>query len=408
MAIDLAEVTGAKAAAEAKKKEAPKIANGLDKDAFMKLFLEQLKNQDPTAPMETDKIITQTAQLTQVEMQEENKKTMKEVAEAMKSTKETNDALKGFQGDLKKTLEKMDKGIDENINSNAYLAQVSALNAVSMIGKVVETDVNGVNIGGQGEVNFALYFDEPIKENAGKASIQIFDKDKHLVKTIPIEGKDGQSGYIAFKWDGLDDKGQRVGEGTYDIRAEYNLNSSTNQYHQARVGRGEVESVVFDKGRPMIKMGPMILPMDSAIEFYDKQKGDARDMTLAQMQNEAARINAQNEMTQKMEASQQEAQKDAQGKGMEEGQNLDKGAISSKEAISQAGEEAQQPKEAISQTKEEISQAREATPQSHEENAAKEQEDKSGINFASSDRKGQDQTFSLDSAMPLDRESAEG
>lgn len=36
----------------------------------MKLFLEQLKNQDPTAPMETDKIITQTAQLTQVEMQE--------------------------------------------------------------------------------------------------------------------------------------------------------------------------------------------------------------------------------------------------------------------------------------------------------------------------------------------------
>ena len=54
MAVNLAEITGAKAAQEAKKQEAPKIANGLDKDAFMKLFLEQLKNQDPTAPMETD------------------------------------------------------------------------------------------------------------------------------------------------------------------------------------------------------------------------------------------------------------------------------------------------------------------------------------------------------------------
>lgn len=54
MAIDLAEVTGAKAAQE-RKKEQPTIANGLDKNAFMKLFLEQLKNQDPTAPMETDK-----------------------------------------------------------------------------------------------------------------------------------------------------------------------------------------------------------------------------------------------------------------------------------------------------------------------------------------------------------------
>lgn len=291
MAVNLAEITGAKAAQEAKKQEAPKIANGLDKDAFMKLFLEQLKNQDPTAPMETDKIITQTAQLTQVEMQEENKKTMKEVAEAMKSTKETNEALKGFQGDLKKTLEKMDKGVEESINSNAYLAQVSALNAVGMIGKIVETDVNGVQISGQGEVNFALYFDQPINEKAGRPSIQIFDKDKRLVKTIPIEGKEGQSGYVAFRWNGLDDKGERVGDGTYDIRAEYNLDSNTNQYHQARVGRGEVESVVFDKGRPMIKMGAMILPMDSAIEFYDKEKGDARDMTLTQLQNEAAKVN---------------------------------------------------------------------------------------------------------------------
>lgn len=36
MPIDLAEVTGQKAAME--KKDEPKIANGLDKDAFMKLF----------------------------------------------------------------------------------------------------------------------------------------------------------------------------------------------------------------------------------------------------------------------------------------------------------------------------------------------------------------------------------
>lgn len=274
MAIDLAEVTGAKAAQEAKKAEPPKIANGLDKDAFMKLFLEQLKNQDPTAPMETDKIITQTAQLTQVEMQEENKKTMKEVASAMQSTKETNEALKTFQTDLKNTLEKLDKGMEQSIDSNSYLAQVSALNAVSMIGKIVETDVNGINIQGNGEVDFALYFDEPIKENQGKPTIQIFDKDKNLVATLPIEGKEGESGYIAFKWDGLNDKGVRVPDGSYDIRAEYNLDSQTNQYRQSRVGRGAVDSVVFDKGKPMIKMGAMILPMDSAIEFYDKEKSN--------------------------------------------------------------------------------------------------------------------------------------
>ena len=41
MAVDLGEITGATASRE-KKKESTQIANGLDKDAFMKLFLEQL------------------------------------------------------------------------------------------------------------------------------------------------------------------------------------------------------------------------------------------------------------------------------------------------------------------------------------------------------------------------------
>ncbi|PAF42583.1 flagellar basal body rod modification protein [Helicobacter sp. 11S03491-1] len=271
MPIDLAEITGSKAAA-AKKSEQPKIANGLDKDAFMKLFLEQLKNQDPTAPMETDKIITQTAQLTQVEMQEENKKTMKEVAEAMKSTKETNESLKDFQTSLKQTLENLDKGMSTSVDSNSHMAQITALNTVSMIGKIAETDINGVNIKGAGEIKFSLYFDSPIDTSRGNPMIEIFNKDKQLIATLPIKDKNGQQGYIDFTWNGLDDKGVQVPDGSYEIRAQYNLDSRTNQYHQTRVGRGEVQSVLFNKGEPMLRMGEMILPIDSAIEFYDKEK----------------------------------------------------------------------------------------------------------------------------------------
>ncbi|BCD51824.1 hypothetical protein NHP194022_14950 [Helicobacter suis] len=104
----------------------------------MKLFLEQLKNQDPTAPMETDKIISQTAQLSQVEMQEENKKAMKEVADAMQSTKETNKSLKDSQGKLQDTLENLNKGMNNTLQSNMAMAQVAGLNSVSMIGKIAE------------------------------------------------------------------------------------------------------------------------------------------------------------------------------------------------------------------------------------------------------------------------------
>ncbi|WQR64099.1 flagellar hook assembly protein FlgD [Helicobacter pylori] len=267
MAIDLAEVTGAKAAQE-RKKEQPTIANGLDKNAFMKLFLEQLKNQDPTAPMETDKIITQTAQLTQVEMQEENKKTMQEVASAMKSNKETNESLKDFQGALKDTMENLNKGMDDSLKANNALREVTALNSVSMIGKIAETDVSGANFDGNNKLSFSLFFDEKIDASKGVPAIQILNENNELVKTISLKDYDGQKGYINFEWDGTNEKGEKVPKGNYKIKAEYNLDSQSKQYLQTRIGRGEVESVVFDKGKPMLRMGEMILPIDSAIEFY--------------------------------------------------------------------------------------------------------------------------------------------
>ncbi|PDX02994.1 flagellar hook assembly protein FlgD [Helicobacter pylori] len=267
MVIDLAEVTGAKAAQE-RKKEQPTIANGLDKNAFMKLFLEQLKNQDPTAPMETDKIITQTAQLTQVEMQEENKKTMQEVASAMKSNKETNESLKDFQGTLKDTMENLNKGMDDSLKANNALREVSALNSVSMIGKIAETDVSGANFDGNNKLSFSLFFDEKIDASKGVPAIQILNENNELVKTISLKDYNGQKGYINFEWDGTNEKGEKVPKGNYKIKAEYNLDSQSKQYLQTRIGRGEVESVIFDKGKPMLRMGEMILPIDSAIEFY--------------------------------------------------------------------------------------------------------------------------------------------
>ncbi|GAA7702266.1 flagellar hook assembly protein FlgD [Helicobacter pylori] len=267
MAIDLAEVTGAKAAQE-RKKEQPTIANGLDKNAFMKLFLEQLKNQDPTAPMETDKIITQTAQLTQVEMQEENKKTMQEVASAMKSNKETNESLKDFQGALKDTMENLNKGMDDSLKANNALREVTALNSVSMIGKIAETDVSGANFDGNNKLSFSLFFDEKIDASKGVPAIQILNENNELVKTISLKDYNGQKGYINFEWDGTNEKGEKVPKGNYKIKAEYNLDSQSKQYLQTRIGRGEVESVIFDKGKPMLRMGEMVLPIDSAIEFY--------------------------------------------------------------------------------------------------------------------------------------------
>ncbi len=274
MALDLAEVTGAKQAEQIKKtqEKSPKIANGLDKDAFMKLFLEQLKNQDPTAPMETEKIITQTAQLTQVEMQEENKKAMKEMVDSMKVMQESNEEFKNFQSTLKETMDKLGEGVDSSIEAAGQMAQSSAFQSVAMVGKIAETDVSGVNYTGESKVHFSLFFDRPIDTSKGKAVVQIFDESKQLVRSISLDDKNGQQGYLDFAWDGLNDRGEQMDSGSYSVEAEYNLDPKTNHYLTTRVGRGEIQSVLFDKGKPLIRMGELILPLSAALEFYDKDK----------------------------------------------------------------------------------------------------------------------------------------
>ncbi|VEJ26117.1 flagellar basal body rod modification protein [Helicobacter cholecystus] len=265
----LAKMTG-QDIAQAQKKKNQRNINELDNDAFMKLFLEQLKNQDPTAPMETDKIITQTAQLTQVEMMEQNKKTMMEVADAMKSTKEVNEELKKFQEAFKESLEGLNKGVDNGAKASDNMTQMASFNTVAMIGKIAETDVFGIDLQEGGEVKFSLYFDEPIDISKGHPSVNILDKDNNLVNTIDLTDKNGQSGYIEFTWNGEKKGGKKAPSGSYNIKAEYNLDEKNGKYHESRIGRGEVQSVIFQEGKPFLRMGEMIVPIASALEFYEK------------------------------------------------------------------------------------------------------------------------------------------
>ncbi|MBM7854215.1 flagellar basal-body rod modification protein FlgD [Desulfohalotomaculum tongense] len=48
-------------------KQVTKPKKELDKDAFLRIMIEQLKNQDPTSPMDSDKFISQMAQFTMME-----------------------------------------------------------------------------------------------------------------------------------------------------------------------------------------------------------------------------------------------------------------------------------------------------------------------------------------------------
>lgn len=268
--IDLNEVTGYNKAQSAKPKKDP---NDLDNDAFMKLFLEQLKNQDPTSPMETDKIITQTAQLTQVEMQEQTKQTMIEVADAMKSTQATNEELRNFQKDMKSTLEALLASINKNAESSIDHSSAltsSPYNSINMIGKIVETKINGLNIEEGKDIDFELYFDENIDISRGSPKIMIFNENKELVREFDISAYNGMSGYLRFSWDSRDNQGNALPSGAYNVIANYNQNLD-GSVNIARLGRGEVQSVIFNDGKPHLRLGELIVPLEEALEFYAKK-----------------------------------------------------------------------------------------------------------------------------------------
>ncbi|MGP1449616.1 MAG: flagellar hook assembly protein FlgD [Wolinella sp.] len=243
----------------------------LDKDAFLKLFLEELKAQDPTSPMETEKILEQTAMMTQIEQQEEMKKTLASMTDTIKTMAETSKKLTDLQGTMKTTLENLGKSIDTTNNTTNFLAQLSGYNTVGMIGKIAETDVTGLNIKNNDPVKFDLYFDEAIDTSKGNPVIRVLNEKNEVVNEFSLSGHNGVKGYATFEWDTKNSAGANVPAGAYRIVAEYNLDPATNRYKETRIGRGEVQSVIYEKNVPYLKLGNnLALPLGNVKQLYAK------------------------------------------------------------------------------------------------------------------------------------------
>lgn len=259
--INLNEVTGYN---KSKANKPQKELKRLDNDAFMRLFLEQLKNQDPTSPMETDKIIAQTAQLTQVEMQEQTKQTMIEVANAMKSTQATNAELKNLQGDMKSTLESLVAAF-----GNGESSREATINSVGMIGKIAQTTRETVRLEEGKPLNFELYFDEPIDTKSTSATLLLLDPAGAVVREVDLSKYGGQSGYVGFSLEPTNSAGEPLKSGDYAVVANYN-HRMDGSHSVAKIGRGEITSVVLEGGKPSLRLGKMLVPLDEAVEFMQK------------------------------------------------------------------------------------------------------------------------------------------
>jgi flagellar basal-body rod modification protein FlgD len=196
----------------------------LGKDDFLKLLLLELKYQDPTSPMDSEKILSQTSQLAGLEASEN-----------------TNKALEALASSLGASMQ---------------------FNGIAAIGKIADTGSNAVALEKGKNVDFQLYFPDAITTG----EIKIMDVNGSTLQTMNVGAT--AAGVAQYKWDGKASNGETLKEGTYYIEASYSgANGITGT---TRVGRYPIESIKFDSGKTLAKLGAAYVDFSTIKEVLAK------------------------------------------------------------------------------------------------------------------------------------------
>ncbi len=148
-------------------------------DQFMRLMLEQLKNQDPFEPQENGEFLTQLAQF---------------------------DTATGIE-DLSNSFNSFASSMQSN----------SALQASTLVGHHVLIPGGITFFNGAEAVSGSVDLDS----STSSLKIEVTDQAGQLVKTINLGEQ--LSGVVKFAWDGTDENGNLMSPGKYTFNANYQL-----------------------------------------------------------------------------------------------------------------------------------------------------------------------------------------
>jgi len=143
-------------------------------DRFLKLLVTQMKNQDPLNPMDNAQVTSQMAQLSTVSGIDKLNVTLQALSDSMTSNQ--------------------------------------SLQAASMIGHGVLVPGNGVDL-----ANGNAFGGFELTESADRVSITIKDKAGALIRNIELGAQPAGMGH--WQWDGLDNKGAKMADGSYSFAA---------------------------------------------------------------------------------------------------------------------------------------------------------------------------------------------
>ena len=186
---------------------------------FLNLLTTQLKHQDPTKPMDTNKFTQQLTQFSGIEQQIRTNKHLEKLL-----------ALQGS---------------DRKLRALGYVgATIEAAGHTNMLGKT-----------GKADWIYAL------PRKATEVTIEVRDQKNKLVYT---EKRKHQSGRNEFSWDGKNAKGDRMPEGAYTIRVKAVDAKGKTMKYTAGI-RGKVDSIDFLKDKVYARIGKVTVDFDNII-----------------------------------------------------------------------------------------------------------------------------------------------
>ncbi|MFN3596097.1 MAG: flagellar hook assembly protein FlgD [Rubricoccaceae bacterium] len=216
----------------------PGRTGALDRDAFLRLLVTQLSNQDPLNPQQGHEFAAQLAQFSSVEQLTAMGETLAAQAQL----------LAGIANGLGESSARQEV-LGTQLTQRTEMALASGL-----IGRDVETAGAALPWDGATPPGFAFTLAQP----AASVRVQVRSESGQVVRTIEL-GHAGR-GHHGHAWDGLDDDGQPLPAGTYSFSVDARAADG------ARLGvttfsRGRVDRVSVEAGRVTLWIGGRAVPL---------------------------------------------------------------------------------------------------------------------------------------------------
>jgi len=173
--------------------------NVLDKDAFLKLLVAELQNQNPLEPMDNKDFVSQMAQFT-----------------SMEQMTNMSQSLQSFLGSMEST---------------------GKLQASAVVGKFAVVEGKEINISG----GFAQQITYTI-ETPSEVILQVKDEEGNIILEENLGFK--EAGIDTFQWDGRNNDGITQEDGTYDYQL-FAIDSEGNRVEFGGVKGGIVQAIQF-------------------------------------------------------------------------------------------------------------------------------------------------------------------